>query len=184
MENKPGAANWHDDLVALLPRVRRFALSLTGSIDDAEDLLHSTIEKALLKAHQFKDGTDLDRWLFTICKNLWFDTLRQRKVRGPSVDPEDHKYEPAFDGERDAVAHVQLGEFERAMQELKEEYRVVLELVVIEGYAYKEAAAMLDVPVGTIMSRLSRARAKLQSLLPQEAASSASRLRVIEGDKP
>ena len=161
----------HGELLAVLPNLRRFALSLTGSIEDAEDLLHSTIEKALTKLDQFEPGTDLDRWLFRICKNTWLDEWRQRKVRGPSVDPGDLPYEPSVDGEATAVNNIELQELNRAMQALPEEQRTMLVLIVVEGYSYKEVSSMLDVPIGTVMSRLARARKKVADTLTAAAES-------------
>ncbi|MBO6505135.1 MAG: RNA polymerase sigma factor [Kordiimonadaceae bacterium] len=165
--SKPSAsAVWKQDLVDLLPRLRRYALSLTGSVTDAEDLLHSTVERVLAKADQFEDGTNLDRWVFRVCKNLWFDEWRQRKVRGPTMDPTEARHEPSTDGESHAENRIQLRELSNALQQLQEEQREILVQVVIEGHSYKEVAAMLDVPIGTVMSRLARARAKLASILP------------------
>lgn len=167
---------WRDEMVAILPRLRRFALSLTGSMEDAEDLLHSTVERALLKSEKFQDDTDLDKWMFRICKNLWIDEWRSRKVRGPSVDPEDVKHEPSMDGESHAENTVQLQELAKVLSQLQEEYRSVLVLVVIEGYSYKEVSGMLDIPTGTVMSRLARARKKVAEMMPKQS------LKV--GDKP
>lgn len=158
---------WRDELVTLLPRLRRYALSLTGSLPDAEDLLHSTVEKALSKADQFTEGTDLDRWMFRICKNLWFDEWRHRKVRGPAVDPQETKNEPWTDGEKHAQNRIRVEELNKALQALQEDHREILVLVVIEGYSYKEVSERLGVPIGTVMSRLARARAKLSGLLSQ-----------------
>lgn len=169
--SKPSAsAAWKQDLVDLLPRLRRYALSLTGSMTDAEDLLHSTVERVLAKADMFEDGTNLDRWVFRICKNLWFDEWRQRKVRGPTLDPAEAKHEPSTDGEGHAENRIQLQELSDALQHLQEEQRVILVQVVIEGYSYKEVAEMLDVPIGTVMSRLARARTKLATLLPNQVS--------------
>ena len=169
--NKPSAsAAWKQELVDLLPRLRRYALSLTGSVTDAEDLLHSTIERVLAKADQFEAGTNLDRWVFRICKNLWFDEWRQRKVRGPTLDPSEAKHEPSSDGEAHAENIIQVQELSDALQQLQEEQREILVQVVIEGYSYKEVAEMLDVPIGTVMSRLARARAKLATILPNPNA--------------
>lgn len=161
---------WRNELVALLPRLRRYALSLTGSLPDAEDLLHSTVEKALTKADQFAEGTDLDRWLFRICKNLWFDEWRQRKVRGPTVDPAEAANEPWMDGEASIQNRIQVQELEKALAEMQEDHREILVLVVIEGFSYREVAEMLEVPIGTVMSRLARARAQLAKRLPQDGA--------------
>ena len=165
------ATEMQGQLLALLPNLRRYALSLTGSVEDAEDLLHSTVEKALTKLDQFKQGTDLDRWLFRICKNTWVDEWRQRKVRGPSVDPSDLQYEPSIDGEATAVNNIELQELNRAMQALPEEQRTMLVLIVVEGYSYKEVSAQLDVPIGTVMSRLARARKKVADTLIAAAES-------------
>ena len=167
MHKPPATSDLRNRLIALLPRLRRYALSLTGSMPDAEDLLHSTIERALARADQFQDGSELDRWVFRICKNLWFDEWRKRKIRGPSVDPEDVKHEPSVDGERHAENRVKLKELTEALQAMQIEQREVLVLVVIEGYSYREVSDQLDVPIGTVMSRLARARTKLGALMPE-----------------
>lgn len=152
-------------LVALLPKLRRFALSLTGNMDDAEDLLHATVEKALSKIDQLSDLDDLDKWMFRICRNNWVDEWRQRKVRGPSVDPTDLPNEPSTDGAATAEQQIEIRQVSDALQELPEEQRMIVVLVIVEGHSYKEVSAMLDVPIGTVMSRLGRARAKLASHL-------------------
>lgn len=168
--HKPSASTaWKQNLVDLLPRLRRYALSLTGSLPDAEDLLHSTIERVLLKADKFEEGTDLDRWVFRVCKNLWFDEWRQRKVRGPTMDPAEAKHEPSMDGEAHAENKLRLKELSKALQQLQEDHREILVQVVIEGYSYKEVAERLDMPIGTVMSRLARARSKLAALIPADS---------------
>lgn len=156
---------WRDEIVALLPRLRRFAYALTSSAVDADDLLQATVEKALLKYEHFEQGTDLDKWMFRMCKNLWIDEWRSRRVRGPSVDPQDLISEPSFDGEQHQVDRLSMSEVTRAMNELKEEQKMVLALVAIEGYSYKEVSKMLDLPIGTVMSRLARARKALEEKL-------------------
>lgn len=157
------ALNWHEELVALLPRLRRYAVSLTGTMHDGEDLVHSTIERALLKADQFTPGTNLDRWLFRICKNLWLDELRSRKVRNETSDgAEDKQW---LDGERQANAAITLSELGTLLSKMSAEQRELLLLVVVEGYSYKEVAEQLTLPIGTVMSRLARARSKLADLV-------------------
>jgi len=168
MNNPSATQEWRNEMVVLLPRLRRYALSLTGSLPDAEDLLHSTVEKALSKADQFREGTDLDRWMFRICKNLWLDEWRHRKVIGPTVDASEAQHEPWIDGEDHALNQIRIRELTQALNELHEEQRTILVLVVIEGYSYQEASDRLDVPIGTVMSRLARARKKLASLLPDD----------------
>jgi RNA polymerase sigma-70 factor, ECF subfamily len=155
----------HSELLSLLPRLRRFALSLTGSIDDAEDLLHSTVEKALSRLEQFDPNTNLDRWMFRICKNTWLDEWRHRKVRGPAVDITEAAIEPSMDGEAHATRQIEMRELETAMQTLHEEHKMILMLVAVEGYSYKEVSSMLEVPIGTVMSRMARARKKLAAIL-------------------
>lgn len=158
---------WREELVALLPRLRRYAVSLTGTVHDGEDLLHSTVERALARVDQFKQGTDLDRWLFRICKNLWLDEVRSRKVRGETSKPETPKDEPWVDGENQATAAIGLSELGAMLSKLQDDHREVLLLIVVEGYSYKEAAEQLELPIGTIMSRLARARSKLVELSAQ-----------------
>ena len=163
MKHDP-ANEWREELVALLPRLRRYAVSLTGTLHDGEDLLHSTIERALTKFDQFTQGTDLDRWLFRIAKNLWLDEIRSRKVRGETDKPENPKDEPWIDGENQATAAVGLSKLGALLSQMQEDHREILLLVVVEGYSYKEAADQLSLPVGTVMSRLARARSKLTEL--------------------
>ena len=159
------AEQWRDDIIALLPRLRRFSYSLTGSAADADDLLQNTIEKALSKYDQFEQGSDLDKWMFRMCKNLWIDEWRSRRIRGHSVDPMDYKNEPWMDGEELQVNKLRMSEVRSAMNELHDEQRVVIFLIAIEGYSYKEASKFLDIPIGTVMSRLARARKALDQLL-------------------
>ncbi len=155
---KNSTERWRDEIVSLLPRLRRFAFALTTSSTDADDLLQATVEKALMKYQQFESGTDLDKWLFRICKNTWIDEIRSRQVRGPVVDPIDYKSELQIDGEKILINKLQLAEVNNAMKSLQDEQRMILAMVVIEGYSYKEVSVMLNIPIGTVMSRLSRAR--------------------------
>jgi len=159
---------WRDQLVALLPRLKRYALSLTSNMADAEDLLHSTVERALDRADQFEQGTDLDRWMFRICKNLWLDEWRSRKVRDaePLTDNTEHN-EAVVDGERQATATIELRELGQVLARLKEEHREILLLIVVEGHSYKEVSQLLGIPIGTVMSRLARARTQLAAKLPR-----------------
>ncbi len=156
----------HSQLVELLPRLKRYALSLAGSVSDGEDLLHSTIERALAKADQFSEGTNLDRWMFRICKNLWMDEWRSKKRRREEQLSDAPHMEPWTDGERHATISIQLTEMTQTLSRLREEHREILMLVVVEGYSYKEVSSMLDIPIGTVMSRLARARQHLSDLIP------------------
>ena len=142
------------ELTEVLPQLRRFAYSLTGSMDDADDLLQSTVERALNRT--VPEGVELTKWLFRVCRNLWIDGYRSRKVRQEATfDPQLQERE-IVDGERAMSSEVELDQVSRAMDQLP---------VAVQGLSYKEAAATLEIPPGTVMSRLARARtALIQSL--------------------
>lgn len=151
-----------EELVALLPRLRRFAHGLSGQREDADDLVQEACERALSRSEQWTPGTRLDSWMYRIIQNLWYDRLRSRRVRGEVVD------ETALDQQADEQAHHRpeqrqaLAEVSRRLQALRPEHREVVVLVCVEELSYKEAADVLQVPVGTVMSRLARARLQLQ----------------------
>ncbi|NEX46551.1 RNA polymerase sigma factor [Rhodobacter sp. ETT8] len=151
------------DLVALVPKLRRFAFSLTCNAADGDDLVQSACEKALRNRDQFQAGSRLDSWMYRIVQTAWLDDMRKRKVRGPSVDPDDIELGDEGRGASLPEDRMMLASVTTAMASLPDPQRVVLSLVAIEGLSYKEAADVLEVPVGTVMSRLSRAR---EALLP------------------
>lgn len=156
------------DLVRLVPRMRRFALSLTNSQADADDLVQSACEKALVNKASFKAGTRMDSWLYRIIQNHWIDNRRRLKTRNEEVDA--MEIELGDDGKSASAptARLMLNKVQSAMSELPDDQRVVLSLIAIEGHSYREAAEMLDISIGTVMSRLSRARAKLAPLARSE----------------
>lgn len=145
-------------MTAALPRLRRFALSLTGNVTDADDLVQDTIERALRNLHKWQPDTKLESWMFRIAQNLWIDRLRAKKVR--AADPLEAD-DVTLDGARDAEAKLTFAATVRALEELPEEQRAVVSLVLVEGVPYREAAEILNVPIGTVTSRLSRAREAL-----------------------
>jgi len=151
---------FQQELVALIPRLRRFARGLTGAAADADDLVQTACERALARAEQWTPGTRLDSWVFRIVHTIWLDELRARKVRAvdAAADPD---MVIGDDGRNRAEATLTLEAVRRFIGELPDEQRAVLLLVTVEGLAYKEAADALGIPVGTVMSRLSRARATL-----------------------
>ena len=151
-----------EQLVALLPRLRRFARALTRSPHDADDLVQIAVERALLSLDQWRPGSRLDSWMFGIIKNAWIDETRSRRRRDKVHAPEalgEHVADAASD------AHIQRLSLEAAMERLPEEQRLAVALVLVEGLAYKEAAAVLEVPIGTVTSRLARGREALEALL-------------------
>jgi len=150
-------------MVALLPRLRRFARGLTGAADQADDLVQAACERALARIEQWTPGTRLDSWMFRIVQTIWLDERRANRVRTGegTVPAEAAEPELIVDGPRRVEARITLDGVRRAMQGLPEEQRSVLMLVCVEGHSYKEAAETLSIPIGTVMSRLARARAAL-----------------------
>jgi len=144
------------EMLAVLPRLRRFARALTRNATDADDLVQDTIERALKNLHRWTPGTRMDSWMYKIAQNLWLDTLRSRRVR--SRDTNEDAGNLSIDGVRAADSSLLLSRTREALTELPTEQRVVVALVLIEGLSYREAAAILDVPLGTVTSRLARAR--------------------------
>ncbi len=156
------------ELKTLLPQLRRFAFSLTGSAQDADDLVQNTIERLL--NHPPEPHVTLLHWCFRVCRNVWIDEYRSRKVRQASSD-EPELQEASTDGEATMLAQIQLTQLQKAMSRLPDEQIEVLSLVAVQGCSYAEAAQILALPAGTIMSRLSRARtALLQSVRLSEGS--------------
>ena len=166
-DRRPVSTRFSDQLIAVLPRLRRFARGLSGSVSDADDLVQAACERALARQHQFQEGTRFDSWMFRIVQTIWIDQVRSRDVRKEDGDIGEDRLgsdEPV----RRVEARLALDEVRRALDRLPPDQRAALLLVTVEGLSYKEAAEVVQVPVGTIMSRLSRARIALQ--LQLEAA--------------
>jgi RNA polymerase sigma-70 factor (ECF subfamily) len=157
--------DFRSQLVELMPRLRRFALGLTGSSADADDLVQSTLERALAKLDQWQPGTRLDSWLYRIAQNLWIDQVRTQRTRGTAVDVEALEGVAGSDGRVTNEQRLTVRDTRRALAGLPDEQRAVLLLVAVEDLSYAEAARVLDVPIGTVMSRLSRARRALAEKL-------------------
>jgi RNA polymerase sigma-70 factor (ECF subfamily) len=163
------------ELVTLLPRLRRLALALCRSADEADDLVQATCERALASADRFTPGTRLDSWLFRILRNLWLDGARRRATRGTEIDVDDAVDLADGTGGRAGEDRLYLGEVWALVHALPPEQREVLVLVCVEDLSYREAAAVLDVPVGTVMSRLARARKKIADATEAVPAAERSR---------
>ena len=151
-----------NDLVRLLPRLRRRGYYLTGCRDAGEDLVQSACERALSRRHQWLVGSRLDRWVIAIMHSIWKNQLRAQRVRlgNGIVDPDTHL---SHDGAGTMELRLRTREIAEAARRLPAEQRAVLLLVTVEGYSYREAAALLEIPPGTVMSRLARARRQLLS---------------------
>lgn len=158
-------------IVAMLPKLRRFAWSLTGSRDEGDDLVQAACLKALGALDQYAEGTNLEAWMFRILRNAWIDRARFR-IRRPTVS-DDETLAALSDGgaAHDGLeARLTLLRVRMAMETLSPEHREVLALVAIEGLSYREVADTLGVPLGTVMSRLARARARLSAMVTEAAA--------------
>jgi len=150
-----------DQLIAVLPRLRRFARGLTGTATEADDLVQAACERALAREHQFQEGTRFDSWMFRIVQTIWIDQIRARDVRREDGDIAEERL-GTDEPERRIEARLALDEVRRAIDRLPADQRATLMLVTVDGLSYKEAAEVAGVPVGTIMSRLARARVALQ----------------------
>lgn len=148
-------------LAALLPRMRRFALSLTGGQEEADDVVQTACVKALGRLDQFTPGTRLDSWMFRIVQTCWLDQVRAKGRRRTAPSDELDALSDGGVGARSAEAKLELAAVRKQMAALPDDQRVVLALVAIEGLSYRETSEIVGAPIGTVMSRLSRARAKL-----------------------
>jgi RNA polymerase sigma factor (sigma-70 family) len=157
------------DMVELLPRLRRLARALARDAADADDLVQLTVERALARKGQWTPGTRLDSWMFRIMKNAWIDESRARRRRDRVVDAEAEPAEVGFDGRAVQQSRLEALEVERAMTALPEDQRLAVALVLVEGLSYKEAADVLEIPQGTLTSRLVRGRAALLAQLGEAA---------------
>ncbi|HTV87470.1 MAG TPA: RNA polymerase sigma factor [Stellaceae bacterium] len=153
-----------DRLIGVLPRLRRFARGLTGTAAEADDLVQAACERALTRQHQFQEGTRFDSWMYRIVQTIWIDQLRARGVRREDGEVAEERSGSDIPVRR-IEARLALAEVRRAMDSLPPDQRTTLLLVTVEGLSYREAAEVVGVPVGTIMSRLARARIALQHSL-------------------
>jgi RNA polymerase sigma-70 factor, ECF subfamily len=155
-------ADTHHDIEAEIPRLRRYARALTRDVVSADDLVQDCLTRALGKLHLWQEGSDLRAWLFTILHNQYVNHIRRAVREGATVAL--NETEPMLSRAPQQGKRLELRELERAIAQLPEEQRSVILLVGLEGMRYEEVAAVLDVPVGTIRSRLSRGRDALRRL--------------------
>ena len=148
-------------IVDLLPRLRRLARVLARSAVDADDLVQTTVERALIHQDQWRAGTRLDSWMFRIMKNAWIDESRSRTRRGRVFAPEEQGDNVGMDGVALVESRLVAADVEKAMARLPDEQRLAVALVLVDGLSYKEAAEVLEVPQGTLTSRLVRGRMAL-----------------------
>ena len=152
------------ELVELMPRLRRFGIALTRSVVDADDLVQAACERALLRRDQLRSDTKIGAWMYQIMRNLWIDELRSRRThQHDGIEAAQHVI--GDDGEALAERSDALAAVRRALDELPVEQRVALVLICVDGMSYKETAAILGIPIGTVTSRVARARHALHERL-------------------
>jgi len=163
----------HEDfrvlLISVLPRLRRFCIALAG-YEAGDDLCQATVTKALVNHAQFQPGSSPAAWLFRIARNQHIDHLRRTKTRGIELEMEVAERVAGDDGVRTLEGRSDLDHVRAAYLLLSDEQREVMSLVVIDGQSYRDTAEILGIPVGTVMSRLARARQALDRSLHQEPA--------------
>ena len=153
------------ELAAVWPRLRRFAHALARDSADADDLAQMAAEKAFKSYDQFHAGTRFDSWIFRICRTVWIDTIRSRSRRGAHEALPEAAETVGHDPTSATEAAIDLGKAMAAMQRLPEEQREVVALILVDGFGYREAAEILNQPIGTVSSRLVRGRQALLAML-------------------
>ena len=164
-DERPPIDSFHEQMIAFLPRLSGFALSLTENADQRDDLVQETCARALAHRDQWQPGTRLDSWMFRIAQNLWLDRKRGEKFRGEPIDID--LVTDVMDGDGRAIteSRLALAEVQRGLEHLSPEHRILIGLVCVDGMTYREASEVLGLPVGTIMSRLARARLALHDAI-------------------
>ena len=162
MSTNESVESIQEQIVSLLPRLRRFARNLVRDPHDADDMVQIAVERALQRLDQWHRDARLDSWLFKIVRNAWIDEVRSRGRRAKI-------FMPAEAGEQVGVAlmdqEIERLSTEAALARLPEDQRLAVGLVLVEGLSYKDAAEVLEVPIGTLTSRLARGREALQGML-------------------
>jgi len=157
------------DLIALLPRLRRYAVALCRTADVADELVQTACERALAGVAGLRAELPFEAWMFRIVRNLWYDRLRRLRTRGEELDITARDDLVAIDGERDPERRLLLRRVLLAIDGLPEEQRELMLLVCVEDVSYRDAATTLGLPIGTVMSRLARARKKIADELGIES---------------
>lgn len=160
---------FESELLTLLPRLRRFARSLARNAADADDLMQTALERALKARASWQPGTRLDSWMMKIIRNSWIDEVRARTRRAQTFAPEEAGVGVAAEAGDHGARAAEADAIGRAMNALPPEQREAVALVLVEGLSYQEAAELLEVPVGTLTSRLTRGRQALARTLEAAA---------------
>jgi RNA polymerase sigma-70 factor (ECF subfamily) len=156
-----------DSMLAAVPSLRAFAISLSGNVDRADDLVQETLLRAIANINSFQPGTHMSAWLFTILRNQFRSEYRKRRRE---VEDADGSYVDSLKSPPEQQGRVEFEEFRVALAKLPPDLREALLLVGASGFSYEEAAAICETPVGTIKSRVNRARTRLSTLLAIDSA--------------
>jgi RNA polymerase sigma-70 factor (ECF subfamily) len=156
-----------DAVLSAVPSLRAFAISLCGNVDRADDLVQETLLRALANIHSFQPGTNMSAWLFTILRNLFRSEYRKRRRE---VEDADGSYAESLKSQPEQNSRIEFEEFRAALAKLPPDQREALVLVGASGFSYEEAAAICGCAVGTIKSRVNRARGRLADILSIESA--------------
>jgi RNA polymerase sigma-70 factor (ECF subfamily) len=161
----PLTQEMHEAILAAIPSLRAFAVSLSGNVDRADDLVQETLMRAIANIDRFQPGTNLPAWLFTILRNHFRSEFRKRRRE---VEDADGKYTESLKAEPGQIGSIEFAEFRRALAQLPQDQREALVLVGASGFSYEEAANICGCAVGTIKSRVNRARTRLADLMAIE----------------
>ena len=152
------------DLVSLLPKLRRFAMTLTRNAADADDLVQEVCERAISRSNLWNGEGRLESWIYAMTRNLWIDEIRKRKVRtGSGTLDASEQDELVIEASGDSAVYA--NQLQKMILSMPEGLASVFVLVNVEGHSYREAADILDIPIGTVMSRLSTARLRLAAMI-------------------
>jgi RNA polymerase sigma-70 factor (ECF subfamily) len=161
----PLTQEMHEAILAAIPSLRAFAVSLSGNVDRADDLVQETLMRAIANIDRFQPGTNLPAWLFTILRNHFRSEFRKRRRE---VEDADGKYTESLKAEPGQIGSIEFAEFRRALAQLPQDQREALVLVGASGFSYEEAANICGCAVGTIKSRVGRARATLTRMIEED----------------
>jgi RNA polymerase sigma-70 factor (ECF subfamily) len=163
----------HEELIAEIPRLRRFARAMARDAVRADDLVQDCLERAVSRLHLWRPGSSMRAWLLTMMRNLYINERRRRDPLAPSVAAP----LPDLGAPAPQTARLVLRDLEEALAALSIEHREILLLVGVEGLTYQEAGSVLGLPIGTVMSRLARARERLRALLEGEPGTTLRRVK-------
>ncbi|KQY15345.1 RNA polymerase sigma factor [Rhizobium sp. Root482] len=160
------SSEFRRNLVGVLPRLRRFAMTLTRNAADADDLVQEACERAITRHHLWNGEGRLESWIYAMTRNLWIDEIRKRKVRG-GAGTIDVSEQDALSVEASAEKAIYANQLQKMVLSMPEGLASVFLLVNVEGHSYREAADILKIPIGTVMSRLSAARMRFAAMITE-----------------